>query len=632
MKKYLLITLLFTSLLSFAQYDFKGEWIEIPKELSSHASVVVREYNTTYTINSLSNLEEEVYKVITVLDNEGKEYATQVWYYNLFSKFTSGEIQLYDKNGEFIDKIRLKDMEDIKINSSMTFADDSRYKVYEPQIKETPYTMVIKYEKKFNDFFFVSRWYPQTSSNISVQNAKLSIYNPGNIGYKIKMENIDSTQLEILNPGPFISWKAKNLKAFTPEPYTKSTQLPYIYIVPEKFQVDGFAGSTKSWKHFGLWTTSLLEGRDVLPEETQQQIRELVQDISDPKEKAQAIYAWMQNNTHYISIQSGIGGWQPQSATEVDENKYGDCKGLVNYTKALLKAANIKSFYTRVYASSSDNDFDTTFPSNQFNHIILCIPFENDTCWAECTANNYALGYLGDFTDDRYALLVNGRNSKLVKTPAYPKEQNKQIRSGKITINPDGSANAILETSFQGLQSDFRLGQVNEDLQDQKDFLYKRLDISSFTLDSIHYNYQKEINPIIDECLKLSIPKYANTTSSRMFVGLNLLNKHTHKPDIDTARKHPIYIKLAYTDVDSLVYTLPKGYKVERIPQGKTYKTIFGTYQSEITFDDEKIIYVRKVEQNSGTFPANKWSDYRKYRTNIVKADKATLILKKAVN
>lgn len=52
----------------------------------------------------------------------------------------------------------------------------------------------------------------------------------------------------------------------------------------------------------------------------------------------------MQQNTRYISIQLGIGGWQPFDAEYVAQKKYGDCKALTNYMFSLLKEAALDQF------------------------------------------------------------------------------------------------------------------------------------------------------------------------------------------------------------------------------------------------------------------------------------------------
>ena len=632
MKQLFLLVFILLAFSSSAQKKMDEKWLDIPEDLKKNACAIVRKYEVKYILTAQDNLIENVSKVITILDDEGKSNATQVWHYDIFSKYISGEIILYDKEGELIEKKKLREMEDYGTSGLSSFFDDSRLKVYQPVIKETPFTVVINYSKKYTGFFQLRPWYPQSSSDIAVENARLSIYNPNNIEFKIKQQNLKEDSYKLINEGNNKLWEMTNIKAYKPEHYVKSSLLPSIAFPLKRFQVQGFAGNTESWEGFGKWSADLISNRDLLPEETVAKILKMVEGVEDPKEKAKIIYAWMQENTRYISIQYGIGGWQPFEASEVDNLKYGDCKGLANYTKALLKVAGIDAYYSLVHAGSGKKDLDPEFPSNQFNHIILCIPFDGDTTWAECTADDIALGYLGDFTDDRYALVINGNQSKLVKTTSYSKEENAQIRNANITVNTDGSIVSDIQTVFSGLQFKNRRAQVKEDEKGRKDYLYKNLDLAGFTINSVAYDYKKEVMPEIKEVLELEVPKYASVTGTRMFVPLNLLNKNTYKPKKDTARENKIYISLDYIDLDSLVYQIPEGYEIERLPKSKSFESIYGRYSSSIRVDGDQITYVRKIEQNAGNYPAKGWNEFRKYKRDIVKADKATAILRKVVN
>jgi hypothetical protein len=73
---------------------------------------------------------------------------------------------------------------------------------------------------------------------------------------------------------------------------------------------------------------------------------------------------------------------------------------------SLLKAVGIKSYYALIKAGKQDYFLMEDFPSNQFNHAILCVPLQKDTVWLECTSQVQAFGYMGDFTGNRKALIV----------------------------------------------------------------------------------------------------------------------------------------------------------------------------------------------------------------------------------
>ena len=70
------------------------------------------------------------------------------------------------------------------------------------------------------------------------------------------------------------------------------------------------------------------------------------------------------------------------TAMEVDELGYGDCKGLSNYTMALLEEADVTSYYSKIYAGEGERvNLDPKIAFQHSNHVILMVPFEKDTVW-----------------------------------------------------------------------------------------------------------------------------------------------------------------------------------------------------------------------------------------------------------
>ncbi len=199
----------------------------------------------------------------------------------------------------------------------------------------------------------------------------------------------------------------------------------------------------------------LIKGRNILPDEIKKKVHDLTDNLKDDKEKVFGLYDFLQQNTRYVSIQLGIGGWQPFEASYVAEKKYGDCKALSNYMIALLKEAGITGKYIEIFAGESPPPFIEDFPFSQFNHVISCVPLKKDTIWLECTSQTKSAGYMGSFPGDRNAILIDETGGHLVHTPVYKVADNLQLRKVKAIADKEGNLNAEIMSTYSGLQQDF---------------------------------------------------------------------------------------------------------------------------------------------------------------------------------
>jgi len=340
------------------------------------------------------------------------------------------------------------------------------------------------------------------------------------------------------------------------------------------------------------------------------------------------LYNYLQNKTRYVSIQVGIGGLQPFDAEIVDKYSYGDCKALSNYMKSLLDVANIKSYYSLVPAGRNIPSFLKDFPSNQFNHAIICIPMEKDTIWLECTSQLSPFGYLGTFTDDRDALLITENGGELVHTPVYSVFDNKQVRKVVVSLNSDLSAMVNVKTSYKGLFYDKIQEIIHIDDIDKKRFVTKNIDIANFELLNFSHKENKNIIPQIDEEINFALPEYGIKMNNIILLPLNLMNKIDNVPLNTTQRKFDIQIQRSNMMVDSVVYIIPDNYLIDKLPGNQIIKSIYGDYNSRILINNQQITYIRTFTLNKGIYPATDYLNFTNFFEKIQKIDQINCVLK----
>ena len=339
----------------------------------------------------------------------------------------------------------------------------------------------------------------------------------------------------------------------------------------------------------------------------------------------------MQKNTHYISIQLGIGGWQPFEASYVATKKYGDCKALSNYMIALLKEADIQAKYVEIFGGNDPPPFMDDFSCSQSNHVICCVPVKNDTVWLECTSQTVSPGYMGKFTGNRKALIIDESGGHVVNTPSYSSKDNLQIRKTEATINTEGILDADIKTHYTGIQQDLPHALIYEVSPEEREkYLNDMFNLPTYKVEKSNYTETKGVIPAVDEELHMQSPGYANITGKRLFVAPYLFGRGTDKLIPDSSRKYEYVIKNAFTDIDTIVLKIPSGYKPESIPKDVSLSTKFGKYSASLKIIDDKIIYYRLREQQSGRIPAKEFNDLVKFYEQIYKADQARVVLVKA--
>lgn len=633
-KYYGLFLICLISLSADAQTTY--EVATIPKDLLPYASAVVRKMEVSTEVKDLTNTINHVKEVVTILNKNGDGNADIVVWYNKSNRIKYIKGIVYDEFGKPTDKFSDKNFSDYSAASDASLFEDSRVKHFKPAVVNYPYTVEYEYEVLSKQSLNFADWSPNESTGTAVEHSTYQfICKPDfNIRYKelnyTGKVNATATAAGLKS----YTWEANNLKALRSEPYSPDPEQyqTVVKIAPEQFSYEGYSGSFANWNDLGKWIyDKLLTGRTALSPETIAYMHNLTDSISDSKKKAKAIYEYMQRKTRYISVQIGIGGYQPFMATDVDRVSYGDCKGLVNYTQALLKAVNIPSYYCVVQAGSLKKSLLPDFASMaQGNHIILCLPFKNDTTWLECTSKDIPFGYLGDFTDDRRVLACTADGGKLLHTPKYTAELSRQIRKANVTLKEDGQLDGSMNTTFEGWQYENRPnvpGNVTDEIKNAK----KRYEINNLEIETLKLKPVKSINPVNNEEMKFSARDYASISAGRYFFMANLANRNTTIPREVRNRTTSVYINRGYTDVDEITYQIPAGYHMDNNPLHVNINKPFGRYTASATLNDKnEIVYKRKLEIIDGTYPVDNYAELVSFYQQVADADDYKIALVKA--
>jgi len=402
-------------------------------------------------------------------------------------------------------------------------------------------------------------------------------------------------------------------------------------LAPTKFSIEGFEGDMSTWNNLGKFHSMLNSSKSSLPDNIKKIVHQLTDNVKNDEEKVKILYDYLQKNTRYISIQLGIGGWQPLPASFVAEKKYGDCKALSNFMVCVLKEANVKAYYTIIKSGESaiNKGLDIDFPVSKFNHIITCVPLPKDTMWLECTSQTVSAGFTGLFTGNRQALLVTDSGGVVVNTPRFIAKENLEIRNTNAELNEKGDLTIKNKTIYTGILQEYHHALLTELSEEQRlKILNKELDLPTYTIDKLELKEVKDKNPKIIENIDISASSYAAVSGKRMFVAPNIFNKK-QKLANEKPRVFDIIYKKAYTEIDSIDIKVPIGFSLEMMPKNIDIKNKFGVYKISYNFKGDVIKTMRYYQQEVNSFPASDYTDLVKFYDEMYKADRAKVVLVK---
>ncbi len=625
--RYLLLILLVAGI---QRLSYSQNWSSatIPASLRNNAAVVKRFESIELNIEDASHLTLHVHQVYTVLNEDGayrlnfREYTTK------YSKLKEVDIRYFDSTGKLKDKFRKKDLKVISYGEGLIEDGETNYLL--TSTSSYPVTVEFDFELERSATLTIPSYNINFDQESVEHSSFVALVNPGS-GFRY-LSRKTSIKPTISKEGErsIYRWQVDELPAEPFESGSASAEdcFPKIQFALNQFSFYDKDGDMATWKSFGIWLRDLYKGLDQLSPEVRDQIQQMVKNKQSDEAKARVIYEYLQRNFRYVSIQLGIGGFQPFSAMFTHSKKYGDCKALSNYMKAALNAVGIKSYVGIINAGYNNEPVDPGFPMNDFNHVILCIPQPKDSIWLECTSSSSPFGVLGSFTENRYALLVTEQGGELVPTPKSRPDENRWFSRSNITLNMDGpnKINSIIRTSgsYQNLIDII----YKEKRDEQKELIVERL---GFKLPDDFEFLAPSPGDLQTDTLKMQVEKvYEFKAGAKYFLPISWVKVwQSRLPGIET-RKMDFFFHEPFEHRDSTIYILPENFKPEVFPPSKNFSCEYASYKSNYWFDEKQNAVCSSIELilKQHRIPAEKYAAVRHFFDEVVSDASQRIVIK----
>ncbi len=604
--------------------------------LSALPDTLATDYNAAYLLDDITvkiinenDIEESGRYVIRINNHKGKKYSHIFFRESAFVEMEDIDIDVYDYKGEKIRHLDEEDADRSALSPGYVLYNANRYLSFEIEEARFPWYIDVRYTKQIKSLFFWPDWYPR--SRIPVLSSSYTLINPQKIPYRTQTVG-DIPPADTSGRKDTFTWRMTRIPPTDYEDFMapEDKLQTALLFKPLSFKLEDVRGALNSWDDVAAWYNNLASSQYNLSLKMRREVRQQVQNIKDDKEKIRVLYRFLQNNTRYVAIELGIGGWKPYGAREVYQNKYGDCKDLSTMMVAMLEAVGITA-YPALILTRDEGLLNPDFPSNQFNHCITFVPLDGDSLWLECTSDYTRPEHVPHWLQDTYALVVKGDKGELIHIPITPAEKNRIQTLTRASIRSDGNINFNTTISLTG---DLRLRVIGPltNYKDQDKIAYlKRLISKTGSLNLKSHSWTDNGDTLTIK-LRGKLVRAARKSGKRLFFQPSLFSTLTsdNMPDEEvTDRHYPLFFDFAYIRRDEIEFKLPPGYRLEAGAKAMTLEAPFGGYRYMYNLSSRIIHFTREFKRTAARVPLSEYGDYVDFIKKIIRQDKTKFVLKK---
>jgi transglutaminase-like putative cysteine protease len=454
------------------------------------------------------------------------------------------------------------------------FYSDARICHFKIPFDESGVPAKITLSKTYNDPRYFTKVY--LSEEYFVQNKTVEFIIPRWMKCELKDYNFENNNIKKTSSydskqdADIYTYTMKDLPEFKSESYDQGIAYNYPHVLVLCKEATTNSGQQTYFKTIDdqyKWCYGIIKDNPDDAEALKTKAAEITSGVTGDVNKVKTLLNWVHQNIRYIAYEDGIAAFKPAKATDVMAKKYGDCKGMANLLKALLKGIGLDA--RLCWIGTNHIPYDMSTPSlSVHNHMITAWLINGKTYFLDGTETNMAFNQYAERIAGRQVLIENGDKYILTNIPSVIAEQNPDREKRILTIdgeNLKGSAEHI----FKG---EARSDLINKMVGIKKDNLEKSV-INYLSENNQDYqisNLKRSEIPGIDTVLTISYnvlhKNGASVFGNEIYLDMDF-RKEFDDFTMDTAkRQHNMQMPNKTLMDQETELTIPAGYKIGTLP------------------------------------------------------------------
>ncbi|MBA2340557.1 MAG: DUF3857 domain-containing transglutaminase family protein [Pyrinomonadaceae bacterium] len=466
-------------------------------------------------------------------------------------------------------------------------------------------------------------------------------------GWTASSITFNHSNIEPSISGSTYTWELRNLAPIDPEPAS-----PEVTNIAPRLAINYSSSSAASagsrsffkWTDVSRWYTELSDAQAAPNAAITAKARELTASARTEFEKIAAIGRYVQN-LQYVSIQIGIGRFQPHTASEVFARSYGDCKDKAILMRSMLKAINLESYPVLIFSGDPAYVREEWASPTQFNHCIIAVKVSNETKAAtvvqhatlgrllifDATDDNTPVGDLPSHEQNSFALIAAGDTGALLRMPQISPDDNHQERNIEVQLAADGSITAQVSERSTGQAAASERSMFRALPRPD----YSKV-IETWITEGAAGAVLSKIAPTDSMSqnrfaldVAFTAPHYGQVMNNSLLIFKPaVVSRRNLLPLTAAARKHPIILK-AHAYSETARFVLPANFTVDETPDAVKIETSFGSYITSFEIKNDQLLFTRTLVVRDATIPVAQYATVRNFFERIRAAEQAPVVLAK---
>ncbi|MFT5645586.1 MAG: transglutaminase-like putative cysteine protease [Aureispira sp.] len=486
--------------------------------------------------------------------------------------------------------------------SNDIFHSDIRMKYANYDLRQKGLTRSIKTEKTYKDIKYLTRVYLTSRQSALERTIKFTIpkaFEVDLVSVNFEGYTVDKVETEKGNNRE-VEYTIKNLEGFSEEERLPGASYiyPHVLILPKTYKDDELSEVFfNSLDALYAWYAQLVAEVENKPEELTEMVEKLTASVNSEEDKIKNIFYWVQDNIRYIAFEDGIAGYQPENCQTVFFNRYGDCKGMANLMKEMLKLAGFDARLVWLGTKSVATNYSTPCLASD-NHMICAVKRGDDFIYLDGTEKYTLLGAYAERIQNQEVLIEDGTSFIRAKIPVQEHLKNTRDYSLTLRMTEKNALVGAVEISEKGEAMSRVMYRYNQTRTDEKEESLKRYLALYDKFITIENMEVPSMNRSMDELIlsgDITIKNKVSTFDDELYLYLDPYRIFEHY-DLGEDRQFPLWVSHKHNDKVRIEFELPEGYELSSLPEALDVQNDDFQFNLAYKLEGNKVFYEVQIQ------------------------------------